>query len=165
MIKLLTKANDNVLSHCRCSKALASLPMQLDCPWCGCGWLIGCTQCRRAFTYARVVEVDGDYESFIRNDRRRGKYADLDPSELDDYASWLESALADIEVGATTVYLDGMYFDVEATPGTFVGLYATHHFQQLPHFVAFQEPAYLRATLGERSYWLERALPQPIDSD
>jgi hypothetical protein len=160
MIKLLAKASDDVLSHCQCSTPLASLPGQLDCPWCGCGWLISCTQCRRAFTYARVVEVETDYETYVQDDRRRGGYADYDPSELNDCASWLEDTLADIPVGKTVVYLDGMYFDVGANPGAFEGLYALHALERLPHFEALRTPALLRATLGELSYWLERALPE-----
>jgi hypothetical protein len=105
MIKLLAKANDDVLSHCQCSASLASLPGQLDCPWCGCGWLISCTHCRQAFTYARVVEVDTEYTTYIQEDRRRDGYSDDDdPAELRDSAAWLEEALADIPVGATVVY-------------------------------------------------------------
>lgn len=161
MIKLLSKANDDVLSHCQCSTPLASLPSQLDCPWCGCGWLIGCTQCRRAFTYAQVVEVKTDYETYIQDDRRRGGFEDYDPSELSDCASWLEDTLADLHVGKTVVYLDGMYFEVDAEPAAFEGLYALHELQRLPHFQALRKPALLRATLGERSYWLDRALPEP----
>jgi hypothetical protein len=162
MIKLLRKANDDVLSHCKCSTSLASLPSQLDCPWCGCGWLIGCTQCRRSFSYARVAEVETDYETFIQNDRRRSEYPDFDRSELKNYALWLEDTLADIPVGTTVVYLDGMYFDLNSEPGLFEGLYAVHELQRLPHFVALTNPAYLRATLGERSYWLDRAWSRQI---
>lgn len=158
MIKLLAKANDDVLSHCQCSTSLASIPGQLDCPWCGCGWLIGCTQCRRVFTYARVVEVDTDYKTYIQTDRRLGEFAEFDPFELEDCASWLEETLADIPVGKTVVYLDGLYFDVEADLGAFEGLYALHELQRLPHFEALTRPEVLRATLGVRSYWLERAM-------
>ncbi len=159
MIKLLAKANDDILSHCRCAAPLASIPGQLDCPWCGCGWLIGCTDCRRAFTYAHVVEVDTDYKTFVQQDRRRGKYDDFDPAELEDRACWLEETLADIPVGRTVVYFDGLYFDLEAEPGVFDGLSAAHDLQRLPHLTALTRPTYLRDTLGAQSYWTERALP------
>ena len=103
-------------------------------------------------------------QDLIRDDRRRSKWGDFDPSELKDCASWLEEALADIPVGRTVVYLDGRYFDVDAEPGAFEGDYAAHEFQHLPHFVALTNPAHLDATLGERSYWLARALPEPANT-
>src|SRR5262249_32220662 len=60
----LRKANDDLVSHCGCDKAdaLVSSPCQMDCPWCGCGWLFGCSRCRKAFTFAEAVEVDESWE-------------------------------------------------------------------------------------------------------
>jgi hypothetical protein len=160
VVKLLAKANDDVLSHCQCATALASIPDQLDCPWCGCGWLITCTQCRRAFTYASVVDVETDYETYVQEDRRRGGHDDFDAAELRACAAGLQEALADVPVGTTVVYLDGLYFGVDEAPGAFDGLFAAHDLQRLPHFAALTEPAQLRATLGDPSYWLERELPE-----
>ena len=165
MIKLLAKANDDVLSHCRCVGSLASMPSQLDCPWCGCGWLISCTQCRRAFTFARVVEADTDYRAFVSEDRARGEYNDDDPGELDSLALWLEESLADFEVGRTISYFDGRYFDLEAKPIEFEGLFARHKLKRLPHLDALSSPGHLRAALGAPSYWLERERPGRDDDD
>jgi hypothetical protein len=46
----LRKANDDFVSHCKCPKAdsLISSPGQMDCPWCGCGWLFICSRCNKA---------------------------------------------------------------------------------------------------------------------
>jgi len=156
MIKLLAKANDDVLSHCRCEAPLASVPGQLDCPWCGCGWLVCCTNCRKAFTYARVVEVDTDYETFVRGDRQRGGYADGEEAEIRDCAEWLEESFADFAVGQQVVYLDGLYFALDDAPSQFDGLHATHDLDRLPHFVALTEPTHLNASLGKQSYWQDR---------
>src|SRR6266566_1407987 len=54
----LRKANDNLVSHCKCDEAYISAPSQMDCPWCGCGWLFTCSHCRKAFTFAEAVEGD-----------------------------------------------------------------------------------------------------------
>ena len=62
------KANDEVLSFCACQQPLVALPGQLDCPWCGCGWLASCIECRKAFTFAKVVDVDLTYEQIVRRD-------------------------------------------------------------------------------------------------
>lgn len=166
MIKLLAKANDSVLSHCRCPTPLASLPSQMDCPWCGCGWLICCLECHRAFTYAQVIEVDTDYEAFIGQNYRRGQRVGNVSSELIDSASsWLKGELESIPVGTTVVYLDGRYFVLDAEPRAFEGIYAAHAFRHLPHYVALKEPAHLDRTLGQRWYWSERALLEPTNAN
>ena len=73
----LRKANNDLVSHCRCAKedALISSPCQMDCPWCGCGWLFTCSRCRKAFTFAEGVEVHESWEETanrtIRNLYRR----------------------------------------------------------------------------------------------
>ncbi len=35
----LVKANDDLVSHCRCERTFIGAPSQIDCPWCGCGWV------------------------------------------------------------------------------------------------------------------------------
>lgn len=55
--KFFFKADDDVLSHCTCTDAPAQSSSQLDCPWCGCGWLISCATCGKAFTFAEVRET------------------------------------------------------------------------------------------------------------
>lgn len=42
----LIKDNDDLCSHCACETAYITFPPQMDCPWCGCGWLFSCTACR-----------------------------------------------------------------------------------------------------------------------
>src|SRR5262245_31898380 len=51
----LVKANNNFISWCRCDDAPIAWGQQLDCPWCGCGWLFSCLKCRKSFTFARAV--------------------------------------------------------------------------------------------------------------
>jgi len=158
MIKLLAKADDKVLSHCQCEASLASLPGQLDCPWCGCGWLICCTDCRKAFTYARVVEVDTEYETFVRGDRQRGGYADYADEDIQREAEALEGMLADFAPGQTVVYLDGAYFALDEAIEQFEGLYANHSFPRMPHAAALEAPDQLMAVLGDKTYWFDREL-------
>jgi hypothetical protein len=72
----LTKASDMVISHCRCpsENALIMFPAQMDCPWCGCGWLFTCRTCRKAFTFATAVEVEASLEELARQDLSSGFY-------------------------------------------------------------------------------------------
>jgi hypothetical protein len=77
----LKKANDELVSHCRCAEALITFPPQMDCPWCGCGWLFTCIECRRAFAFAEGIVVDELWEETAARDlRNRWK---TDPSNQD----------------------------------------------------------------------------------
>jgi hypothetical protein len=158
MIKLLAKAGNEVLSHCRCVAPMASVPGQLDCPWCGCGWLISCTECRKAFTFARVVEVDTDYETFVRQDRGRGEFEHSD-DEIRRQAEMLEWMLEPFSPGQKIVYLDGAYFALDEAVEDFEGVYASHNFSELPHALALKNSAHLNALLGDKDYWFDRERP------
>ena len=141
MVKYLSKANDDVLSHCACTDTLAAGPAQLDCPWCGCGWLTTCIKCRRAFTFARVVDVDRTYADIVR----------------EDFAARGDTAL-DEEVGDIVVYLDGSYLPLDTENFAYDGWFAQHDFDRLPHALALEQPNALRDTLGDKQYWVDREL-------
>jgi len=164
VVKYIAKANDDVLSHCACTGALASPPGQLDCPWCGCGWMICCTECGKAFVYAKIVEVDATYKDLISADYRRRGYKTVSNENIAQDADAMERALTPFRVGEVIVYFDGSYFSLEGDgPVEFEGWYASHKLDQLPHVVACNDPAHLRGLLGETSYWLERELPDRLD--
>lgn len=161
VVKYITKANNDVLSHCQCTDQVAAGPAQLDCPWCGCGWLISCMKCRKAFTFARVVDVDRSYADIVREDfASRG--SDVDEDEVRHGAEWMADAFADLTVGDTVVYLDGSYLLVGTTNFAYDGWHAQHDFDRLPHATALEQPDALRSTLGVRQYWDEREL---VDDD
>jgi predicted RNA-binding Zn-ribbon protein involved in translation (DUF1610 family) len=157
MVKYITKANNDVLSHCQCDNEIAAGPSQLDCPWCGCGWLISCMKCRKAFTFGRVVDVDRSYADIVREDfANRGETVGED--EIEHGAEWMAGAMADLTVGDTVVYLDGSYLPVSTTNFAYDGWHAQHDFDRLPHAIALEQPNALRETLGDKAYWDEREL-------
>ncbi|HJN76044.1 MAG TPA: hypothetical protein QGF58_19085 [Myxococcota bacterium] len=53
MTRFLIKDSDDLLSFCKCDTGLVGVPGQLDCPWCGCGWMLSCIDCRKSFVFAR----------------------------------------------------------------------------------------------------------------
>lgn len=156
MIKYLAKANDDVLSHCRCEGELASLPGQLDCPWCGCGWLIACGTCRRAFVYAKVIEVDASYEKLVRADFERRGYAMIKETDIRHDAQVIEEMLSPFSVGDIVVYLDGVYHLIDEAPVEFEGMHARHKMARLPHATALTRPEALLSVLGDPGYWRTR---------
>lgn len=159
MVKYLVKANNDVLSHCQCEDAPAAGPVQLDCPWCGCGWLFSCIKCRKSFTFARVVEVDRTYADIVHEDLAKRSSA-VDEEDVEQGAEWMAEALADVAVGDIVVYLDGSYLNIDITNFAYDGWFAQHDFDRLPHAVAREQPAALRDTLGDKEYWLERELTE-----
>ena len=163
MVKYIAKANNDVLSHCQCSEALAAGPAQLNCPWCGCGWLLSCMKCRKAFTYGRVVEIDRTYADIAREVfAARGE--DASEEDIAHAAEWLAGAYADLSVGDIVVYLDGAYLKLDTTDFAYDGWFAQHDFDRLPHALALEQPTALRDTLGDKQYWLDREFePEEID--
>jgi hypothetical protein len=159
MIKWFAKANDSVISHCRCISALAATNGQLDCPWCGCGWMISCIVCRKGFIFARIVEIESTYEEVLATDTRNRGLKNVTAAAIADCASWMRDTLAPFPVGETIVYLDGGYFEVDARNIEFEGIYARHTLDRLPHTISLEKPDYLRHVLGDPNYWYERERP------
>ncbi len=157
MTKYIAKANNDVLSHCGCEGEIASGPAQLDCPWCGCGYLMTCMKCRKAFTFARVIDVDRTYADIVRDDLAR-RDIEVNDEIVGEGVEWMTEAFADLKIGDIVIYLDGAYLSIDTTNFAYDGWYAQHDFDRLPHVVALKQPGALQATLGDKDYWLEREL-------
>lgn len=97
--KFFFKANDDVLSHCGCDGAPAMSTGQLDCPWCGCGWLIGCAQCGKSFTFAEVRETDIPLIELGRREAITRGLTTITEEEIADWAEGMADALDQFEVG------------------------------------------------------------------
>ena len=159
-ITYLTKANDDLISFCSCGDGRVTFPAQIDCPWCGCGWLFTCITCRSAFTFAVGVEIEGKWEDLARDDIR-SKWKE-EPSE-EDVASWIEAMkeiLAEVRVGERYVIVDGAVIPCNATNLSFDGWTAHHEFGEIPQVRALTNKACLDEELGNRDYWSSNALPQ-----
>jgi hypothetical protein len=159
MTKWLCKASDDGLSHCACQAPLAALPGQLDCPWCGCGWMIACATCHKAFTFARVVEIDRSHEDLVRADLLDRGLPEVDAAEVRDGVAWLAETFADFEVGDTVVYLDGRYVRADPRPVAFEGLYAAHDHPGPPQVAAARAGRPLTEDLGRPQWWFDRERP------
>jgi len=157
--KFFFKANDHVLSHCRCEDAPAMSEGQLDCPWCGCGWLIACSQCRKSFTFAEVRETDIPLLELGRREAEARGLIDVTDEQVADWAEGMAETLDYFEVGDTVVYLDGLYWRIDETNIAFKGFYAAHDLERLPHAEALDDPDHLRRVLGDANYWFDRELP------
>jgi hypothetical protein len=154
----IAKASNEGVCFCECDDALMAVPDQLDCPWCGCGWLLTCAKCGKAFTFGRGVEVEGDLEAMVREDLAgRGWKKEAVREMLESATEYLRALLEDVEEGREYVYLDGAIIPADAeVPIEFDGVYARHELWELPHVKGRSDPDALHRAFEEPSYWLDR---------
>lgn len=159
-ITYLKKASDDLISFCSCGDGRVTFPAQMDCPWCGCGWLFTCITCRKAFTFAEGVEIETTWQDLARDDIRN-KWKE-EPSE-EDVESWIEAMkeiLADVREGGRYVIIDGAVITSDSTDLNFDGWAAHHEFKEVPQVRALTNTAILEEQLSNRSYWSANALPE-----
>ncbi|MCI0694036.1 hypothetical protein L0337_18765 [candidate division KSB1 bacterium] len=153
----LTKDNNDVISHCRCKRALIGTPMQADCPWCGCGWLFSCIECGAAFTFARAVTVEESWVELAKRDLTRFWMGKKPSREMiDEWIEFMEGWLRDVEPNKRYVYLDGRLMSTDLFNIEFVGVYARHDFRVVPHVEALKDLSILESTLSNVEYWRSR---------
>jgi hypothetical protein len=157
----LERANRDLVCHCRCRQSLISAPSQMDCPWCGCGWLFTCMNCRKAYAFARGVEVDQALEDLAREDlAARDGGAAAEREDVDRWVEWMGVLLRGVEPGRQYVYFDGYYVDVETGPVGFDGWHSRHDLPWVPQVQAMADPTVLHDTIGSEEYWRETAIEE-----
>jgi hypothetical protein len=157
----LRKANNDLISHCQCADGYISSPGQMDCPWCGCGWLFICAACHKAFTFAEAVEVDFTLDQMARRDLKYWKARRMPPSaeDIQIWVDFMNVLLDGIEVGRQYVYLDSFLIPTDADVITFQGLHCAHDLAVVPQVEALRDPSIMRDLLSNPQYWDETALP------
>ncbi len=156
----LEKANDKGICHCKCERALVAVPDQMDCPWCGCGWLFSCAQCGKAFTYAKSVLIHTPIEKIVEFDLTgRGYEKDMD--SIHDASQLMTEMMSDLEPEKEYVYLDGYFLPLDAEDFSLEGLYANHTIAELPHAVELKSAGALEAAFADGEYWADRQIEDP----
>jgi hypothetical protein len=157
-IVYLVKASNDLISHCMCPRAIVGAPAQMDCPWCGCGWLFVCPACRKVFTFARAEEVELTWEELAHKDLD-GKWS-REPSSLEIKAwiSFMKLLLKDLKVGKEYVYIDGWVLPADSRNLQFDGWHAHHELVARPQSAALKNRKDLERTLDSREYWESRKL-------
>jgi len=157
----LAKANDNLISHCTCQQTWIGAPAQMACPWCGCGWLFTCPQCRRAFTFARAEPCDLTWEQLAHRDLDSMGRRQPTQEDIDEWIGFMKLLTQDIEPGKEYVYIDAWVFPVGETNLQFTGMHAWHELTVVPQVAALADRKSLEQSLANRLYWDERKLDQP----
>ena len=156
----LRKANDEGISHCRCvpADALISSPCQMDCPWCGCGWLFICSRCRKAFTFAESVEVSESWQETAERTIRSLYQREPKPDEVKEWIGFMKILLKGVRLGERYVYLDGWVVSAAANGIHIDGWHSRHDLDIVPHVVALDNSEISPRLLESREYWLSTAI-------
>jgi len=149
---------------CNCMDPIASLPNPAGCPWCGCGWLIGCARCRKCFTFARAVERKESAEEIVRLDlmglNEGGPSEGKEPSKLlmSNTVAYFRSISSRLKVGLVYVHLDTKIIpvDVKYDSVSINGERRRHTFSELPHKIIARNKGSDFGALGDNDYWLGR---------
>lgn len=161
----LRKANDDLVSHCKCEPFWISPPGQMDCPWCGCGWLFACPKCRSAYTFAVAAKCDLTWEELAHLDLD-SRYDDPPTDEdIDLWIDFMKQFTEDIEEGQQYVYFDGWAIPVDAEEFDVEGIYANHQLPAVPQAVALEEPSVIEEVLANENYWRERHVEYEDDEE
>ena len=151
----LRKANDDFFSHCRCHRGAAriSSPGQMDCPWCGCGWLFSCSNCLKAFTFAEAVEINESWAVTAERDIRAIYRRKPEPGEVQEWVELMKILLKGVECGEQYVYFDGFVIPVTANGITIEGWHAHHKLDFVPQVAALYDPEICDGLLCSTAYW------------
>jgi hypothetical protein len=128
----LVKVNDDLVSHCKCEQGIVGDPGQLDCLWCGCGWLFSCSKCRKAFSFAIAVEIDKTWEELATEDLYSYNKQTPDDDSVADWIKNMKAMTEHIELGQSYVYLDGCFIPAEEENFQFTGHKTEHHLSKVP---------------------------------
>ena len=158
----LAKASDALISHCRCDSAdaLIASPAQMDCPWCGCGWLFVCIRCSKAFAFARGVEVEESWEATADRDLRKSWRRAPTAAEIGEWIGLMGVFLREVELGKEYVYLDGLVVPALAKSITMEGQHSRHALPFVPQVAAMSDPAVDRDVLSNEHYWASTSIDQ-----
>lgn len=149
----LKKANSDLIDFCDCDDGLIRSPGQMECPWCGCGWLFTSITCRKAFTFAVAVELETGWQDLAKRDLQGFGVKDPSKKDINDWITPMKQMLENVKLGQIYAYIDGCVFQKNSTNIKFEGLYARHKFTQLPHTKALSKPLVEKQVLSNPTYW------------
>jgi hypothetical protein len=154
----LKKRSNDLVSHCDCVDALITFPPQADCPWCGCGWLFTCIECRKAFTFATAIEIDEPWEDLALRDLRSKFESEPSADDVREWVAFMKEYLAEAEVGKEYVAFDGRLIPSDKAALDFDGWHATHKLGFVPQVAALEDRSIIDNILSNVEYWQSHAL-------
>ena len=159
-ILYLKKKNDDFISHCNCGESIVGDSGQLDCPWCGCGWLFSCTKCRKAFSFAEAAYINKTWEEIAQEDLKGFSGNEPSQQDIEDWVECMQHMTSHLVEGETYIYLDGCFIPAQEENFTFDGLYSNHTFIKTPQIIALEDNKIVDSVLSNPEYWRENAIQE-----
>ena len=156
----LQKYNDDLISHCKCETAIAAYPPQMNCPWCGCGWLLTCIECRKAFTFAVAVELNTTWEDLAKKDIEQRNHCVASDEDIFNWVESMKEIFADIELGKSYVCLDGYIIPTDAKQVDIEGWMSEHKFDFVPQVKALKDRSVIDNYLSNSEYWYKNEIEE-----
>ena len=156
----LAKANNDLVSHCECDEALITFPPQMDCPWCGCGWLFTCIGCRKAFTFAKGIETDEPWSALARRDISNQLGETPDDEDVSQWVAAMKEITTDVKPGEEYVCFDGVLVPSNAGGLEYIGWHAEHDLDFVPQVKALEDASVIENILANVDYWQRNAVPE-----
>jgi hypothetical protein len=147
------------VAHCNCNNGLITFPPQMDCPWCGCGWLFTCIECRKAFTFAKGIVLDESWEETAKRDLGGRSGREPNTEDTESWVGAMKELLGEVVEGQEYVCLDGLIIPTGGSAVRFDGWHSRHDLPYVPQTAALSDPSVLRSILGNPKYWKSTALP------
>lgn len=157
-ILYLAKKNNDFVSHCKCENSLIGDSGQLDCPWCGCGWLFSCIKCRKAFSFSEAVNLDKTWEELAHDDLIGFDGKEPSQAEIAEWVEYMKYRTSHLVLGQTYVYLDGCFIPADEENFEFEGLHAKHAFHKPPQIIALEDERIVGDLLENPDYWTQNAI-------
>jgi hypothetical protein len=152
-IVYLAKDGTDFVCYCTCENGLITSPAQMDCPWCGCGWLFTCLECRKAFAFARGVEVNESWEELAVRDLTNTGGKKPAPKEVKSWVATMKKLMTHVAVGRRYVYFDGAIIPCDSDRLQFDGRHSLHDLPYVPQVAAINDESVLPEVLTNEEYW------------
>ena len=146
---------------CKCRTGIvdASWHNEETHPTGGTGWLWACTNCSRAFMFARGAYIRDTFEKLAQQQTPRiQKYISQSGKMIEntllatpqDWLNLVQPIASSIRTGERYVFFDGHVFPAKHGPVKFDGLFRSHDLPDLPHM----SESLTEEILANPDYWL-----------
>jgi hypothetical protein len=111
-----------------------------------------------AFTFVEAFEINGSWKETAYRAIRAYNEREPGPGEIEEWVSFIQLLLKDIQPGDPCVYFDGWVFPVPAKGIWVKGIHSMHNLTFIPQVAALNYPTVTGSVLSSSKYWQSTAI-------